>query len=179
MTEELRTHSSANGSFCVLPPLSEAADEGVRNVVKLEYRTILSEDEDGNPQLGTVVSTDTLVLDTRGVDPSAFDADKLLKDCETLCQIAQRDPEKLQQLLAAMNPGDLEAPGDIETGAEICRDIGLTEENFAAAGGGLWWIFAVLAGAALATGCERQRRIGMQRDTRNRLPRRGGADAGQ
>lgn len=144
-----RTHLSATGSFVSVPFAFKGADEGLRNVVKMEFKTIFSKLK----KIETVFSTDWILLDIGAVIPSALNPKKIARDCEVVRQIALDHPELLRRLVEAFQPGAPNNPSDLDKTYNIVKKMGLTEEELSSTGGGLVGLLIVLALVALSTGC--------------------------
>lgn len=155
----LRKDANVSGSFSSVPGAFAAAPDGLRNAVKMEFSVQAEHsttDPDGHAfrspdlNLETKFSTDWLLLDLGAVDPSDIDPEAVVRDCELMARAIRDHPQDVAALIESFKP---DAPlSDISRAIEITNKLGLTEEATTAAGGGLIFL-AVVAGAALLSGC--------------------------
>jgi hypothetical protein len=145
----IRSYVSDSGSFVAVPSAFAAADEGLRNVIKLQFKTILSGERSDRFGLETVFSTDRVLVDLAAVIPAVIDPKKIIRDCELVKQIASTNAGQLNRLVEVFH-GD---HPDIDEAYRIATQVGLTEEASVKAGGGLLGLVVLLIVAAVAAGC--------------------------
>jgi hypothetical protein len=141
----LRGDLSSTGSFVSIPGAFPKASLGVRNALKLEFRTEFDE----KFLIKTKYSTDRVLVDLLAMDVESLDFNKLAIDCDLLKAIAQKHPAKIQKMLTHLQKGTAKDLRDFEA---LANGIGLTEDNFIKNGGGLFFL-ALVAVAVLSGGC--------------------------
>lgn len=143
-----RTHISATGSFVSFPSVFKNIPEGLEHVLKLELRTVFSEEND--PKIDTTFSKDWVLLDVGAAVPSTLDFKTIARDCDLLKDRALNHPDQLRQIVEAFQPNA--SLRDLERAFKIVQELGLTEEASIQAGGGLAGLLLVV-GALLLSGC--------------------------
>jgi hypothetical protein len=145
-----RTSLSPTGSFVSIPEAFKDVDEGLKHVVKLEFRTAFSEKSTQLLNLETIVSTDRVLFDLGAVLPSALDSKKMARDCELLREAFLNHPEKIRQLVEAFYSNGPQP--DSSQALKIAEELGLTEELAIQNGGGFLPLI-ILGCILLAGGC--------------------------
>jgi hypothetical protein len=133
-----------------MPEAFQSAPEGLREVVKIEFRTEPAETSANPLKLDTVASTDLVLFDLASIEPADIDFKKVAKDCDLFKEAALNHPEKLRQIISAFQPG--RPPEDVLKAAKIAEEVGLTEPLAAQAGGGFIPLI-VIGVALLCVGC--------------------------
>lgn len=154
MDELIKQHKyEQQGSFISVPSAFENVDKGLRDMIKLEFKTVFSEESSDPLKLETVFSTDKILVDIGAVKPSAINPEKIIKDCELVKQVALNHPQQLRQFIEKFQDYDIDSAYD------IVNEIGLTEEASIKAGGGLiFTLLAVIAIAGAVSGCAKCRK---------------------
>lgn len=149
--DEFRSEISTLGSFLSVPDAFPGVDSEVKNVVKFEFKTVFSDDN----EVQTLLSTDLALIDIAAVDPEKLDYKKMAVDCDLIKEIVEKHPDELKECLIALQAGD--ALG-VQKAEEITKRIGLTEAAFVEAGGGFFWLIIPIIIAATA-GCGASNKI--------------------
>jgi hypothetical protein len=144
-----RTHISATGSFVSVPSAFKNVPEGLEHVLKMEFRTVFSEE---NILGDTTYSPDWVLVDVGAAVPDSLDFKRIARDCDLLKDIALNYPDQLRQLIKAFQPNA--SLRERESAFKIAQEIGLTEEASIQAGGGLLGLLVLVGGALLLAGCE-------------------------
>jgi hypothetical protein len=137
---------SGAGSFISVPDAFVDADSSVRNLVKLEFRHVFSEDS----RVQSLFSTDVALIDLRAIKPENIKPEVIRRDCELLSGIVEKYPDSAERLISALLDGTQEG---VDSAISLAEEIGLTEAQFVKKGGGLFFLVAIAAGALLAGGC--------------------------
>ncbi|UCE99889.1 MAG: hypothetical protein JSV82_02155 [Planctomycetota bacterium] len=143
---KIQSEIPALGSFVAVPDAFPGADPGVQNAVKFEFTTVFSDEN----RVQTLFSSDRVLIDLAAVAPSKLDFKKLAIDCDLIKGIAEKHPDELRECLIALQTG---GSSGIQKAEKITKNIGLTEENFAKAGGGFFFVAVAVAIALGAGGC--------------------------
>src|SRR5262252_496263 len=123
----LRSVISASGSFVSLPEAFVGADDAIKLAAKIEVRTSRFQDSKHPLKMEHVMIPHTLLLDLEAVDASAFDADKIIRDCDLIKAAAKRYPTELKKILSAFGA---DVPHDqILDAAQTAEKIGVSEEK--------------------------------------------------
>jgi hypothetical protein len=147
-----RVQLTASGSFASIADAFPALDEGLKHVIKLEFAARPS-DPTKSPQPNVDFATDRLLLDLGAIDPTRFDPNIIVRDCEIVRQVALEHPEMLHRLVSFFQSGLVR---DVKTILQMQADletIGLTEDAALRAGGGLIWVVVAVGAALLVGGC--------------------------
>ncbi len=144
-----RSTISTAASFVSVPSAFAAADPGLRNAIKLEFKTIFSPGSRRDLDLETVFSTDKILVDLLGADPDALDARKIAADCDLVKKFVAERPQAAKKLLEIFHK---DSP-DIDEAFGVVREAGLTEEAAVRAGGGLIGLIVLLVVIVAAAGC--------------------------
>jgi hypothetical protein len=147
-TESLKTrpHIASAGSFVAIPDAFPSVPDGVRNAIKLEFKTVFSEEH----RVQTVFSTDKLLIDIGAVDPSALDPKKIARDCDLIKGIALKHSKELGEMIVAMQSGGMKG---INKAEKIAKKIGLTEEHASKSEGGFICVIIAIGLGLLLGGC--------------------------
>jgi hypothetical protein len=138
-----RTQISGAGSFIAPPPEAlPNTPASLRNVIKLEHRTLYSEKEGYDH----VFFTDRILIDICGLDILEVDFQRAAIDCDLMKEIILKHSSELKEILIALQRGGSDNINKIEP---VLQRIGFTEEEFLKKGGG--WIILLLP--LLAGGC--------------------------
>lgn len=149
-TKTSREGVTPAGVFLSVPDaFPDALPSDIRSMVKLLFEMAPnSEASVANGVTPTVMyATDVAMLDFGALDPTSFDAERAVRDCEILAQVIKSNGESIPKLVSALQQGDDDG---VDKAEKIANSIGLTEEAFVKQGGGL--LFLVVVGAALLAG---------------------------
>lgn len=148
MDERIKQHKyEQQGSFISVPSAFENVDKGLRDIIKLEFKTVFSEESSDPLKLETVFSMDKILVDIGAMMPSAINPEKIIKDCELVKQVALNHPQQLRQFIEKFQNLDIDKAND------IVNEIGLTEEASIKAGGGLLGLIIVIVVAVACSDC--------------------------
>jgi hypothetical protein len=147
----LRTAITATGSFVSLPEAFEGVDDAFKFAPKIELRTARFDDSRHPLKIDHVMSPHTLLLDLEAVDAQAFDASKLIRDCELIKAAAEKHPKELKSILAAFG-ADVSHDRILEA-AKTAEKIGISENQGLKKGGGFLIVLLVVA-AVVLSGCK-------------------------
>ena len=148
MDERIKQHKyEQQGSFISVPSAFENVDKRISDIIKLEFKTVFSEESSDPLKLETVFSTDKILVDIGAVVPSAINPEKIIKDCELIKQVALNHPQQLRQFIEKFQNLDL------DEAYNIVNEIGLTEEASIKAGGGMIVFIAIMLTALACGGC--------------------------
>ena len=144
-----RSYISTSGSFVSIPSAFPAADPGLKNAIKFEFKTIYSENSSQDLNLETVFSPNRFLVDPVGADPAAFDARKIAADCDFVKRLVAENPQTARRLLEIFHDDN----PDIDEAFALVKSAGLTEEAAVKAGGGFIGLIVLLIVVAAAAGC--------------------------
>jgi hypothetical protein len=135
--QEVAAIAATPGGFISQPAAFSGGPVELQNVLKLLYRPALR-----NEKIGLEFSTDAVLVDFSGLDPTFVSKEMLAADCDLLKRVASTSESSIQDIIRELQRG---TPDGVERANRIVNDIGLTESNAAEAGGGLSLIVVVAA----------------------------------
>jgi hypothetical protein len=159
------------GSFMSVPEAVKTAPVGLHHALKLEYASLPKEDGSG---LENVVISDRAMFDLSAIDMTAVNPATIIKDCEYIKAIVQKNPDEVIKILAAFQS---DAPiSDMGVALDMVKSIGLTEEDAVKAGGGLIVLGLVLIGGLITVAVTEAVKIGNQIKYKQAVARASGKD---